>query len=163
MMGMKASAPFVSAVAASLVAAAIVGWIQHFRSGGEAPSDVKRFEGWLDERHHPPADADLIDFVLANEGEKVILDLKLGPDIADEFAKISNAGVRTYSFALMAAPDVSPLMDLHLLVEPGDDFFFAVESPGTAVLRGRFRIVGCAQTGTGWFACKLQALPAEAN
>lgn len=158
---MKKSPSFLSAVVASLVAAAIVGLVQHARRSGEDVADVQTFEGWLGDQHHPEADSELIDLVLTSEGERVHLSLKLGHEIADEFAKLGTFGPRTYLFALSAFPKEPLLMDLYLVVEQGDDFFFGIESPGTGVLRGTFHNVGCAQTGTGWFACELTALRPE--
>jgi hypothetical protein len=150
-------------VAASLIAAAIVGLVHHVRRDGDDSIEAATFQGWLGDHHQPAKDADLIDFVLAHEGERVQLDLHLGPEIADEFDRVAETATRTYLLPLSAFPKEPLLMDLHFIVEQGDAFFFGVESPGTAVLRGRFRIVGCAQTGTGWFSCELQTLPAEAH
>lgn len=136
-------------------------WVTTLERG--APNETSRnaFEGWVGDEHEETVDGDLIYFVLDSEGERIYLNLHLGNELADKFEKLGTSGFRTYSLGLSALPEEPVFMDLHLLVEQGDDFFFGVQSPGTGVLRGTFRVAGCAQTGTGWFSCELQALSAE--
>ncbi|MEK6376172.1 MAG: hypothetical protein AABO58_26155 [Acidobacteriota bacterium] len=144
-------------VAASLVAAAIWALFSVFWPSSDAQAELPVFEGWLGDQHEPVADGELIDFVQENEDQTVRLKLHLGPEIASDFSKIDGAS-RTYSFAL-ADPKEPWLMDLHVIVDPRTDFFFGVESPGTGIFRGTFRVVGCAQTGSDWFSCELHAVP----
>jgi hypothetical protein len=131
-------------------------------------SQERSWEGWIEDPHEKDTgeekdaadevdtEGDLIDFLLAFEGESVQIHLRLGAKIAEEFEKIRGSP-RTYQLALMSSQN--PLMmDLSIVAQEGDDFFFGVASTGTGALRGRFKIVGCVQTGTGWFSCELQAM-----
>jgi hypothetical protein len=138
-------------------------WVTTLERGSpnENTASASTFEGSVGDDHEETTDGELIYFVLDSEGERVHMDLSLGHELADEFEKLGTSGYRTYSLSLSALPEEPVFMELHLLVEQGDDFFFGVQSPGTGVLRGTFHVVGCAQVGTGWFSCELQALRSE--
>jgi hypothetical protein len=128
-------------------------------------SQERSWEGWIQDSHEKDTEdeedteGDLIDFILSFEGESVQIRLRLGAKIAEDFEKIRGPS-RTYHLALMSSEDPL-LMDLSIAAQEGDDFFFGVASTGTGSLRGKFKIVGCVQTGTGWFSCELQAMSVE--
>ena len=125
-------------------------------------SGAEVIKGWLGDRHHPSADADLISAALDNDGATVKLLLHLGPELAADLAKVQSEGSRTYGLALVDS-EGPILMDLALNVTDGSEFFFGIQSPNTGILRGTFRVLGCAQTGTGWFSCEFQAVPVSVN
>jgi hypothetical protein len=159
----RPSKTFVSGVVASLVAAAVVGMIQHIREAGKQAPRVYGFSARVGDPDRPTDEGKLIDFFLGHERDTVYLDIRLDPEVAKGFGRASHSeGLRHYSLALSALPAEPLLMDVLFIVKPGDDFFFGVGSDSAGTLRGTFRVTGCVQTGTGWFACDLRALTADA-